>query len=114
MGKLFTLDSLREEVEKKYAPIEVDYGADKPAQLSAILRLPKGPRDKVLEELDRLQETSDVDEMQDCAVNILSLVSPDGGRLVEAIGADLALTMAVLEAWMESTQPGEAGNSPSS
>jgi len=114
MGNVFTLDSLREEVEKKYAPIVIDYGGDKPAELSALLRLSKKPRDAVLAQLDRLQETEDVDVMQECAVEILKLVSPDGERLVAALESDLALTMRVLETWMESTQSGEAGNSPSS
>lgn len=114
MGNVFTLDSLREEVEKKYAPVVIEYGGDKPAELSALLRLPKKPRDVVLKQLDILQETDDVDVMQGCATEILKVVSPDGQKLVEALGADLALTMRVLETWMESTQPGEAGNSPSS
>jgi hypothetical protein len=113
MGKIFTLDSLREEVEKKYAPVSIELGDELAVELQPLLRLDKGPRTAVMEQLDRLQETNDVDVMQDCAVQIIILASHDGQRLVDAIGDDAALTMRVLEAWMDSTQPGEAGNSPS-
>lgn len=120
MSNVFTLDSLREEVEKEYAPLKIQLSDGTEITLVSLLRLPKKSRDAVLAALDALDSEDEgtttsagVDSTLATALKVLELVSGTGGkRLVKELGDDLALTMKVLNSWTAATQPGEAKSSP--
>lgn len=118
MSNVFTLDALREEVEREFAPIKIGLSDGTDATLKSMVRLPKKTRDAVLDTLGSLEDSGDsesaddIQKMLDAATSILELVADKGKQLTKEIGGDLALTMKVLEAWLAATQPGEARNSP--
>jgi hypothetical protein len=123
MGNVFTLDSLREEVEKEFAPVELVVSDGSTITLRNLLRLPKKERDvvleklKVLESVDKTGESQDANELDllgSTSVEILALVADNGKKLEEELGDDLSVILKVLSVWMESSQPGEAESSPSS
>ncbi|QGJ88776.1 tail assembly chaperone [Mycobacterium phage Yecey3] len=131
MGNVFTLDSVREEVEKEFAPVTVDM-AEGSVVLRNVLRVPKLRRDKVFKLIDELEAaTKDEDgneiavealgmehmeKTAGIAVELIRLVSDSdklGEILCTALEDDVALTLAVFGKWMEVTQPGEAERSQS-
>ncbi|QGJ88777.1 tail assembly chaperone [Mycobacterium phage Yecey3] len=124
MGNVFTLDSVREEVEKEFAPVTVDM-AEGSVVLRNVLRVPKLRRDKVFKLIDELEAaTKDEDgneiavealgmehmeKTAGIAVELIRLVSDSdklGEILCTALEDDVALTLAVFGKWMEVTQPG--------
>jgi hypothetical protein len=119
MGNIFTLDSLREEVEKQYAPVTITLADGSEVLLRNLLRLPRKLREEALETLRELEnveqdsaDESSVDKMTEVASSVLDLVAESGGkRLIRELDGDLTLTMKVLQRWMESTQVGEAERS---
>ena len=122
MSNVFTLDSLREEVEKESAPVKIGLKDGTEVVLQNLLRLGKTDRNKAielisgLEGLDKIGEDTSslesVDEMITVVHELLVLVAKSGGKkLVTELGEDLGLTMAVVTKWMETTQPGEADSS---
>ncbi|GAB4588739.1 phage tail assembly protein [Nocardia sp. IFM 10818] len=119
MGNIFTLDSLREELENEYAPIKIPLSNGVEAVLPSILRLDKATRKnvtKALKEIDKFQDSKpdDLDGMEDLVRKVLNLVAGEqGSQLLTDLGDDLALTMRVFSRWMEGSQPGEAPGSPS-
>lgn len=121
MGNVFTLDALREEVEKEFAPVEIVVSDGTTVTLRNLLRLPKKERDevleklKVLETLDKSGESEDANELDllaTTAVEIIILVADHGQKLAAELGDDLSIILKVLNVWMESSQPGEAQPSP--
>ena len=122
MSNVFTLDKLREDIEKEFAPVKIGLSDGTEVTLRNLLRLDKKDREAVLElltSLDGLEKADEdqspetIEKMLSVIHEILVLVAKEKGRkLVNEIGDDLALTMKVLEAWTEATQPGEAQNSP--
>jgi|APGre2960657404_1045060.scaffolds.fasta_scaffold06014_3 hypothetical protein len=117
MSNVFTLDSLREEVEREFAPVQIELSDGTVVTLRHLLRLPKSTRDKVIDTLKALEteegEEQDVDGMIDAATAVLKMVADQGARLVKELDGDVTLTMRVLERWMKTTQPGEATTSDS-
>ena len=125
MSNIFTLDSMREEIEREFAPFQIDLGEDKVVTLRNVLRLPKKDREKVYALLDQLGNTQDdedegglsnTERSAEIALQILPLVAESeklGRQLVEAIEEDLALTLRVFSSWMGGTQVGEADSSES-
>lgn len=121
MGNVFTLDALREEVEKEFAPVEIVVSDGSTVTLRNLLRLPRGERGKVLEKLKVLEAHEDSEEgtdefarMADVAKEVLGLVADDGRKLLKDLGEDIAVILKVLNVWMGSSQPGEAQPSPAS
>lgn len=123
MSNIFTLDSMREEIERQFAPCEIDLGGGNVVTLRNVLRLPKKDRDVVYALLDELGDTQKDDAGEDetglsgteaaaeIALKIIPLVAENqrsGEQLVEAIGDDLALTLRVFSSWMNGSQAGEA------
>jgi hypothetical protein len=120
MSNIFTLDSMREEIEREFAPCQFELPEGKVVTLRNILRIPKSDREKVYTLLDELTDINKSDDdgglvatekSADVALKILPLVADSdklGRQLVEAIEEDLALTLRVFSAWMEGTQAGEA------
>lgn len=135
MSNVFTLDSLREELENEYAPFKFEANGELYV-LQSLLRVNKERRARVLDAMKSLrpedeegQETdgkvdvdlSDEDLDEDAVLaavkTILSSVvdGPDGrGKaMVDLLGDDLLMHMRLLQKWQEATQPGEAQDSPS-
>lgn len=118
MGNIFTLDSMREEIEREFAPCVIDLGGGDTVTLQNILRLPKKLRETVFKLLDDMNDDTDEDtglaateKSAEIALKILPLVADSeklGKQLVAAIEDDLALTLRVFSNWMEGTQVGEA------
>lgn len=120
MTNVVTLDSLREAVQRKYAPVAVQLSDGTEVVLRGILRLTKDERDKVtdsfglVEALDDDQTFEDLSEadrkeLVDSVSEVLLLLAESrGSRLVSELGGDLPMLMQVLEAWVEASQPGEA------
>jgi len=122
MSNIFTLDSIREEIEKEFAPCQFELSDGKTVTLRNLLRVPKNKREQVyglLDELSAIQK-SDVEGLvateksAEVALQILPLVADSeklGRQLVESIEEDLALTLRVFSRWMDGTQAGEAEDS---
>lgn len=121
MGNIFTLDSLREEVEREFAPVEITLSDGSTVTLRNLIRLPKKQREAALAKLKELDAAEESDEETDkfgavaeAALEILALVADDGKGLVKELDGDVGLTMKVLSVWMGASQPGEAQPSPAS
>jgi hypothetical protein len=116
LSNSFTLDDLRAEVEREYAPLEITLSDGSTVTLKHLLRLPKKTRDKVVDTLKALEtkegDDPDVDVMVDAATQVLKLVADNGTGLVKELDGDVTLVMRVLERWMQMSQPGEAAPSP--
>ena len=119
MGNVFTLDSLREEVEREFAPVKIVVGDGEEITLRNLLRLPKRQREKVTERLKDMESVEGADEDTDeigrlsgIALDVLSVVADNGDALIDALDGDAGLILKVLNKWMGSSQPGEAQPSP--
>lgn len=107
----FTLDNLKAEVEKKYAPTVVENG-DTTYVLPNILQLPKGKRKAAFKIIDAFDEADDptIDEQVDHFTKLVGLVVEDnkGSELLELLGDSPAVLLELVNTWMEGTQLGEA------
>ena len=135
MSNVFDLDSLREELENKYAPLKFEADGETYV-LQSLLRISKERRTRVLDAMKALRPEDEEDSESDGKIDVdlsdddldedavMSAVKtilasvvqgPDGrGRaLVDLLGDDLLLHMRLLQKWQEVTQPGEAQDSPS-
>lgn len=118
MSNVFTLDSLRDELDKKFAPVVIDLGKAQ-VTLRNLLRLNSADREAVQDALKALAPDEEDDDrssgMLDKMSRLFVLVADEGkGQvLVDAIGDDLALASHILNMWTEATSPGEASDSPS-
>jgi hypothetical protein len=126
MGNVFTLDSMREEIEREFAPCQVGLPEGKTVTLRNLLRVPKTNREEIyglLDELSEIQKSEEdkglvsTEKSAQIALKILPLVADSeklGRQLVESIEDDLALTLRVFSRWMDGSQVGEAEGSPNS
>jgi len=122
MSNVFTLDALREEVEREFAPVEIVVSDGTTVTLRNLLRLSKTERDvvvaklKVLETIDKdaesAEDSNEIDLLADTAAEILALVADHGDKLIKELDGDVSVILKVLNVWMGSTQPGEAQPSP--
>jgi len=126
MTNILSLDQLRADIEREFAPVKVALSDGTEVTLRNLLRLPKKEREKIVTLLNTLDGFSDANEDTDeselleqtlgVAHQILHTLSDSaakGKQLVKELGDDMVLVMKVLEAWMEATQPGEAPTSES-
>lgn len=125
MSNIFTLDSMREEIEREFAPFQLDIEG-KTLTLRNLLRVPKRHREQVYALLDELAKVGEGDGESNLtnteasaqiALKIIPLVSDNeklANILVANIEDDLALTLRVFSTWMGNTQAGEAEGSPTS
>lgn len=124
MSNIFTLDSMREEIEKEFAPFQITVD-DKVLTLRNLLRVPKNRRDEVYGLLDELTAVQDSDagtlsvteKSAQIALKIIPLVADDeklANVLVERIEDDLALTLRLFNVWMSATQAGNSEDSSTS
>ena len=123
MPNFLTLDALLADVEREYAPLEIELPGGKVVRLQQLVTIqPKERRLKVYEALDELQKLNDSEKglagTEDTVAAILELLplvadsEEQGLRLVELIGDNLAAVMKVFGAWMDGTQAPEADSSP--
>lgn len=133
MSNIFTLDSLREETVRRYAPVVVELSDGSSVELKSLLRLRKKDRDEVVEALNALGEyEDDPEDDEDDAVRAWADVATEAcGRIYKIIVkgstkkllADLDdddptikanLYTALLNHWVSESQLGEAESSPAS
>lgn len=113
MSNVYSLDDLRSDLDKVYAPLEVDG-----VVLRNLMRLGKADRQKVMDAFAQTQDADSstaegVETLLEGIKTIIQTVAASGGpALVKKIGDDLALAVRVMELWTEATNPGEAVNSP--
>ena len=125
MGNIFTLDNMRAEIEREFAPLQIEVDG-KILTLRNLLRVPKKSRDTVYSLLDELSELNKnaeeagslaaTEKTAQIALHIMPLVADDqelAKLMVSSIEDDLALTLRVFSSWMDSTQAGEAEGSRS-
>lgn len=125
MGNIFTLDAMREDIEREFAPFQIEVDG-KTLTLKNLLRVPGKNRNEVyslLDEMSELQRQSEDDaglssteKSAQIALHIIPLVADNeklARVLVEQIEDDLALTLRVFSSWMDKTQSGEAVDSQS-
>ena len=124
MSNVFTLDSLREEVAKEFAPLKIALSDGTETVLRNLLRLNEKTRTEVLDTLKGL-DLNDEDEgevrgdervtqLTTSVARVLELVSDKGKKFVRELDGDLLLMMKILNRWMEESQLGEAQTSPAS
>jgi hypothetical protein len=124
MGNIFTLDSMRDEIEREFAPFQIEVGGEN-LTLRNLLRVPKKNRDEVYGLLDEMTAAQDsvegtlsaTEKSAQIALRIIPLVSDNeklARKLVEKIEDDLALTLRLFNVWMEATQVGNSEGSSNS
>lgn len=124
MSNSYSLDDLKRDLDKEFAPVEIQVG-NETVVLRNLMRIGEKEREAVLAALNEMDKVDPEREEQELspeematltgAVNLILETVADKGKgkkLVAAINGDLALAMRVLEKWIEATQPGEAQNSP--
>lgn len=124
MTNFLTLDALLADVEREYAPLEIELPGGKTVRLQQLIAIqPKERRLAVYAALDQLQKLNDsgkglagTEDTAAAILELLPLVADNealGLQLVELIGDNLAAVMKVFGAWMDGTQAPEADSSPS-
>lgn len=110
----FTLDSLREAVDKKYSPTVIEDG-DKKYELPNILRMEKEKRDKVFDLIGSIEgaieegDGDDFDTQFDIFREILTTAEANGnGKELVGLLEDPAMLIEVATTWMEDSELGEA------
>ena len=109
----FSLDTLKAEVEKKYAPTVIET-ADSEFVLQNMMQLPAAKRKKVLSLTDKLEdEEMDFDQQIGMFQQIVEIVEDNGKgkELLKLVGDNTALLIDIATLWMESSQVGEAEQS---
>lgn len=124
MSNTFTLDSMREEMDKKYAPVTLDLGGGDVVVLQNVLRIKAGARKEALSLIKQIQSLTeskddaelseeDLDAVNELQEKILQLAADKPELLDAAVGGDPMIVMEIFNRWMESTQAGEASSSES-
>lgn len=130
MSNVFTLDALREETIRRYAPTEIDLGEGDVVELKSILRLSEKDRKAVLEAIEEINavETDDDDDdddifewsevVVDSCSKIFRLIASSPKKLIAKLDHEdptikANLYTAVLTRWVGESQLGEASSSPS-
>lgn len=120
MSNVFTLDSLREEVEKKFTPVKITLSDGSDVLLRSVLRLDKDARKavvKALEEVNGLEDTEESPEAYEAVVEgisrIFNSIADKPQKLLREIdNADIQVKLhmmtKILSLWVKETQLGEA------
>lgn len=116
-----SLDQLKADVEKNYATLTIEIGADDKIDLRNLLRVERNARGKItdkLDEIDKLQDdeslsqTAMLTEITKIAREVLALAAGKRGKdLMSVVGDDDGLIMEILTQWTGETQVGEAEHS---
>lgn len=125
MSNVFTLDSLREETKKKFAPFKIRLTDGSEVSLSSMLRIPAEDRKAVRKALDEVSDLSEADDtpesiesMIEAISKILNVIADKPAKLLSELDDEdpqvkVMLMSKVVLAWAKETQLGEASNSPS-
>lgn len=125
MSNVYSLADMKRDIEREFAPVQIDVGSET-LTLRNLMRVSASERKAVMGALKQVEQSSgknedsldpeEMDALASAVETILANVTADGKgpRLVQEIDGDLALSMKIMDAWMEATQPGEAQNSPAS
>lgn len=110
-----TLSEIRAAADKKFAPTSVDLEDGKaPIELVHPLRLDGKKRARLTGLSDELgAEGADPYEVVAKVLTDASPTPAEGKRLVAAANGDVTVLMAFLDAWVETTDMGEAATSES-
>ena len=129
-NNVFTLDALRAETIRRYAPTEVDLGDGDVVTLRSMLRLKEKDRQLVLDaieeinQLDYDDESEDDDELAEWAEGVTAacskifrLIASSPKKLIAGLDHEdptikANLYTAVLSRWVGESQVGEAKPSP--
>jgi hypothetical protein len=129
MSNVFTLEALRNETIRRYAPTEIDLGAGDVVELKSLLRLSEKDRGAVIAAIEEINalETSDEDDddavlewaeaVVDSCAKIFRLISSSPKKLIAGLDHEdptikANLYTAVLTRWVGESQVGEAKPSP--
>lgn len=124
----FTLDALRQEVTRRYAPTEIDLGDGEVVELKSILRLRERDRKLVVDAIEEINKI-EVDEDDEDAVlewsetviescsKIFRVIASSHKKLLAGLDHEdptikANLYTAVLTRWVGESQLGEAQPSP--
>ena len=121
-SNLYSLSDLRADLDREFAPLEIDLGAGH-VVLRNLLRIGDKDREAVLQSLAQLEdidtdenETSlnDITLLSEAVGFILRTVAADnrGDALMTALAGDMLLGMRIVQKWAEATQAPEAQDSP--
>ena len=131
MANTFTIDSLRSEIEDKYAPVVVELTDETTVELKPLVRVGEKDRKVILSTLDSIGDLADdddedseedLDELSDLITEevqkILRIVCNKPKKLFEALQHDDSriqadLHTSILMRWTGQTQLGEAASSSS-
>ena len=129
MSNVFTLDALREETIKRYAPTVIELSDGSRVELKSVLKLKESARKEVLAAIDEIKSLDDVDDADDeliaeayegiCAsvAKVLKLICNTPRKLLAELEHEdpeikATLYTSVLGTWMGTSQLGEAESSP--
>ena len=127
MSNTFTLDALREETIRRYAPTKVELSDGSTVELRNILKLSETDRKEVIsvvEEINSsdLEDDGDVEDWSEkvceSVTKILRLICKSPKKLIAELEHDdlqikASMYIAVLSRWISESQLGEAKPSPS-
>ncbi|AGK87502.1 tail assembly chaperone [Mycobacterium phage HINdeR] len=120
MSNVFTLDAIKAEARKKFAPVTIGLSDDTNVELTSFIKLSKEDRKTVKGLLESLNDIEDEDEsdealdvVEETISKIFSLVANKPSKLLRALEDDerevkLATMTKILQAWLEQAQVGEA------
>lgn len=120
MGNTFTLDSLREETQKRFAPFKLGLSDGSEVTLSSTLRLSSEDRKAVQKHLTEVNSLSDeddnpetVDQLIEIISKIFNVIADKPAKLLSDLDDEdplikVALMSRVLLAWANETRLGEA------
>lgn len=132
MSNSFTLDALRQETIRRYAPTEIELSDGSKVELKSIMKLGKKDRESVLDAISEINDIDSFDDDEDdedvvaewsakiCVVvgKILKLIANHPRKLLSELDHEdpqikANLHTAVLTEWIGKSQLGEAEPSPS-
>lgn len=121
MSNVYSLDTLRSDLDKQFAPLQLTLG-DETYTLRSLMRIKDSDRNAALKSLAALDNKSEdeadspesIGKLTNAIYDVIRAVTKDGKgqKIVDYIDEDLSLAMKIIELWTEATQPGEAQNSP--
>ncbi|AHG23806.1 tail assembly chaperone [Mycobacterium phage EagleEye] len=130
MTNSFTLDALRAETIRRYAPLVVELSDGSTVELKALLRMKSKDREQILESVDAFRDIEDVEDEDDdelvaewsakvceTVAKVLRLIANSPRKLIAELDHEdpeikASLYTAVLMRWIRETQVGEAESSP--
>lgn len=112
-----TLDEIKESIERKYEPLNITLPDGTTVTLVQALRLPSARRAEIRAIQENISRDGITDtEVMDGCRGILKAAATNqvaAGKLLKAIGDDLAALQELLMEYGKASQVGEASSSPS-